>query len=46
MLLDNAAVFIIFIDNNHKASLITNYEVFYPWEQGMLSSFLLGQLLP
>lgn len=46
MLLENAAIFTIFIGNHHEAALITDYEVSQPWKQGMFSCFLLDQLLP
>lgn len=44
MLLENAAIFTF--NNHHEAPLIINYEVSYSWEQGIISYFLLDQLLP
>lgn len=32
MLLEKAAIVSVFIDNHHKALLMTNYELSYPWE--------------
>lgn len=37
--------FHFYINNHHEAPLIINYEVAYSWEQGMLSYFLVDQLL-
>ena len=39
-------LFSLYIDNHNEAPLIINYEVSCSLEQGMLSYFLLDQLLP
>lgn len=44
MLLENAALFTIFIDNHHEAPLITNYEVSQPWKRNVFL-FPLGSVI-